>query len=307
MSSNEDPSHMSLRVALHGGPAWVEWARNTIARACEVHCLDIEVAPLPESLTPAAIDAAGTSSHIVLLLEGPTQMVARRAIDSTFAEALRSAISTTASACELARRYGAKAIEVDTSDVPPTYALLSLLGIRHCEENADLLVEAPDAGSPALPPDASPDTIDGCLAPLLHGAQLKVPLSLRWPREVFISGDQPGMPLPVTIEIAGGARVLSYGPYFPLPTGKWRVVPMIGFSRQVGRMPFLIEVVCESIIHRAYFEAQHAGIYSMPFELELNSDRMGIPVEIRLVIQDAALEGAIALIEVGLEASALAV
>lgn len=303
---NEDPTHMSLRVALHGGPAWVEWARNTIARACEVHCLDVEIATLPESLTPAAIDAAGTSSHIVLLLEGPAKMVARRAAASTFAEALRSAISTAASACELALRYDAKAIEVDTSDVLRTHALLSLLGIDW-EENADLLVEAPDAGSPALPPDASPDIIDGCLATLLQGAQLKLPVSLRWPREVFISGDQPGMPLPETIEIAGGARVLSYGPYFPLPTGKWRVVPMIGFSRQVGRMPFLIEVVCDGIIHRAYFEAQHAGIYSMPFELELNSDRMGVPVEIRLVIQDAALEGAIALIEVGLVTSALAV
>ncbi|MEK7995143.1 MAG: hypothetical protein AAB403_15155 [Planctomycetota bacterium] len=310
MSVKDDPSRpivepwAARRIAFHGSAPWVEWARGTIARACERHCLHIEVLALPETLTPAAINDAKTSSQIVLLIEDPAQMIARRATASPFLEALRAAVATAAAACELARHHGAKAIEVDTDNEFRTDSLLNLLGIPHCDAVSEAVVEVSDTGLSTLSPGENLDTVEACLTPLLQGVSLKRPISLRWPREVFFTGDQPGMSLPETFDIAGAARVLSYGPYFPLPTGRWRVVPMLGFSRHVGRMPFLIEVVCEGVIHRAYFEARRAGIFSLPFELELDANRMGIPVEIRLVSQDSALEGQVALVEVGFEEAA---
>lgn len=286
-------------VALHGSPMWIDWGRTTIKAACKKYGLNIDVIALPEALTPASLGAAGHSTQIILLLEEPTRMIARRG--GSFSEALRAAVTTAASAYELARRHGATAIEVDTEEELRTRSLIRLVGAPDGDSVPDLIVEVMDASLATSQQKELPIAVEGCLAPLIRGARVKGPTSLRWPREVFLSGDNPGTTVPQTFEIAGAARVLTYGPYFPLPTGRWLVSPILGFSHQVGTMPFLIEIVCESIIHRAYFEARRAGIFSMSFELDLA--KPGIPLEFRLVSQDSALEGLVALIEVGFESN----
>ena len=286
-------------VALHGSPMWVEWGRTTIQAACKKYDLNIDVIALPEALTATALGAVGNSMQIILLLEDPTRMIARRVESTPFAEALRAAVTLAASAYELAWHHGATAIEVDTEDEVRTRSLITMVGAPDGDPVPELIVEVMDASLATPPQQAHLDAVEGCLAPLIRRSHLQGPTTLRWPHEVFLSGDTPGAPILETFEIAGAARVLTYGPYFPLPTGRWIVSPILGFSHQVGTMPFLIEIVCESIIHRAYFETRRAGIYSMSFELELT--KPGIPLEIRLVSQDSALAGTIALIEVGLE------
>ena len=292
-------------VALHGSPMWIEWGRTTIKGACKKYGLNIDVVALPEALTPASLGAAGHSTQIILLLEDPTRMIARRGGSTAFSDALRAAVTTATSAYELAWHHGATAIEVDTEGELRTRSLMRLIGAPNCDSVPDLIVEVTDASPVILLHQGHSTAVEGCLAPLIRGAHLKVPTSLRWPREVFLSGDAPGTPIPETFEIAGAARVLTYGPYFPLPTGRWLVSPTLGFSHQVGTMPFLIEIVCESIIHRAYFEARRAGIFSMSFELELA--KLGVPLEIRLVSQDSALEGMVSLIEVSFESNTIKV
>ena len=122
---------------------------------------------------------------------------------------------------------------------------------------------------------------------------------LTWPRESFIDGDAPGEPLPASIEVAGRSRILAYGPYLPLPAGEWRATAYLGFSPDVGRLPFILEVDTGSTISRGFFEVERGGIYTVELDF-LVADFLH-PVEMRLISQDSALEGQASLIEVCLK------
>lgn len=136
------------------------------------------------------------------------------------------------------------------------------------------------------------------LLPLFVGAGNPKPLSLVWPRQCFLDGDAPGAVLPATVEVAGRARILVYGPYLPLPVGHWRVRACLGFSSDIGKMPFIFEVDCGNTVSRGFFEVERGGIYTCDFDFEV-ADAMH-PVELRLISQESALEGQVALIEVAL-------
>lgn len=142
------------------------------------------------------------------------------------------------------------------------------------------------------PPPAGPGT--SLATPLLHTyleplfaapgqvpIGLAPPLALAWPREAFLDGDAPGETLPATVEVAGRARILAYGPYLPLPAGDWHATAFLGFSPDIGRLPFILE-------------ADTGGV---DFQV---GDALH-PVELRLISQDSALEGQLALIEVELK------
>lgn len=158
---------------------------------------------------------------------------------------------------------------------------------------------APPAGAATALPLMAP-----YLVPLFAAAaQTAVPV-LAWPREAFLDGDAPGECLPAAVEVAGRARILAYGPYLPLPAGAWRARAFLGFSRDVGKMPFILEADSGGAVSRGFFEVERGGIFSLDLDFQV-TDALH-PVELRLISQDSALEGQLSLIEVTLESVAAA-
>ena len=160
------------------------------------------------------------------------------------------------------------------------------------------------------PPPAGPGT--SLATPLLHTyleplfaapgqvpIGLAPPLALAWPREAFLDGDAPGETLPATVEVAGRARILAYGPYLPLPAGDWHATAFLGFSPDIGRLPFILEADTGGGVARGFFEVERGGIFTLELDFEV-TDALH-PVELRLISQDSALEGQLALIEVELK------
>ena len=125
------------------------------------------------------------------------------------------------------------------------------------------------------------------------------PLSLTWPGEAFLNGDEPNTPLPPAIEVAGRARILAYGPYLPLPAGAWRATAYLGFSIDIEKLPFILEVDTGSGISRGFFEVDTGGIFTLTLDFQVIDPLHA--VELRLISQDSALHGQVSLIEVQLE------
>ena len=139
------------------------------------------------------------------------------------------------------------------------------------------------------------------LQPLFTAAEHPEPFTLVWPREAFLDGDAPGETLPATVEVAGRARILAYGPYLPLPAGRWHATAFLGFSPDIGKLPFILEADTGGAVARGFFEVERGGIFTLALDFQV-ADALH-PVELRLISQDLALEGQLALIEVKLEQS----
>jgi hypothetical protein len=211
------------------------------------------------------------------------------------AEAVRNEGQRAVFALEMARRAGRTVTLADelVSAWPATLA--SLAGLP-----------PPSSVAPCPLAPVVGEAADGALArtylkPLFTAAPAAPRLALTWPREAFLDGDAPGNVLPAAIEVAGRARILAYGPYLPLPTGRWHATAYLGFSIDIEKMPFILEADTGCDTTRGFFEVQSPGIFTLALDFRV-TDPMH-PVELRLISQDSALEGQVALIEVQLEQS----
>jgi hypothetical protein len=154
-------------------------------------------------------------------------------------------------------------------------------------------------GSTLVPTASSPSLLWTYLAPLAAAAAHPGSIVVAWSRDCFLYGDAPGEGLPATVELAGRGRILAYGPYMPLPSGRWRATAYLGFSADIGSMPFILESDTDAGITRGFFEVKQGGIFTLELDFEVTNPFH--PVEFRLVSQDSALEGLASLIEISLE------
>ena len=125
---------------------------------------------------------------------------------------------------------------------------------------------APCPTVPALEEAADDPLMRTYLQPLFTSTQGAGRLVLSWPREAFLDGDAPGTALPAAIEVAGRARILAYGPYLPLPGGQWRATAYLGFSADIEKIPFILEVDTDSGITRGFFEVENGGIFTLTLD-----------------------------------------
>jgi hypothetical protein len=151
----------------------------------------------------------------------------------------------------------------------------------------------------AVVPEATASLLDSYLGPIWRAAGAGNAPPVAWPREAFLDGDAPGEPLPALIEVAGRARIVAYGPYLPIPAGTWRATAWLGFSPDIGRLPFILEIDSGGGVSRGFFEAERGGIFTLDLDFSV-ADPLH-PLELRLITQDSALEGQAALIEVRLD------
>lgn len=176
------------------------------------------------------------------------------------------------------------------SDVVPLAEPVPMVAVAG---DGSAAVSAPPSRSP------SPSLLRLYLAPLFAAVEHPASIVVAWPRDCFLCGDAPGEGLPATVEIAGRGRILAYGPYMPLPSGRWRATAYLGFSADIGSMPFILEADTDAGITRGFFEVKQGGIFTLELEFEVTDPFH--PVEFRLVSQDSALEGLASLIEIRLE------
>ena len=214
-------------------------------------------------------------------------------------EAVRGEAQWAVFALELARR-AARTLVLEGNDVRTWPAHLAGL----LPGAAPARPDRPCPPSPGRHRTLATPLLSTYLEPLFAAAARPASLALAWPREVFLDGDTPGEPLPATLEVAGRARILAYGPYLPLPAGSWRARAYLGFSPDIGKMPFIFEADTGGAVSRGFFEVDRGGIFTLDLDFQV-ADALH-PIEMRLISQDSALEGQVSLIEVALEPVAAA-
>jgi hypothetical protein len=204
------------------------------------------------------------------------------------AEALRAVF-----ALELARRAARTLVLTGDATGWPAALAATTQGAT-----APMLADFPPPLDSGIPQGVAP-LVDTYLRPIWRSAAGGHAPSVAWPREAFLDGDAPGEALPPVIEVAGRARIVAYGPYLPVPAGAWRATAWLGFSPDIGRLPFILELDSGGAVSRAFFEAERGGIFSLDLDFRV-ADPLH-PLELRLITQDSALEGQAALIEVRLD------
>jgi hypothetical protein len=240
------------------------------------------------SLTDRPIDILVLVDHFPFVA-GPL------AKEFTPAQAVRAEGQCAVFVIELARR-SARVIALGGDD-PRTWiaALEGIVADGMPAPTASPLPPAPIATG--LP---STTLLSTYLEPLFAAAAVRTPeLALAWPRDCFLDGDNPGKTLPAVIEVAGRGRNLTYGPYLPIPAGRWLATAYLGFSPEISKMPFIFEADTGGDVSRALFEVEQPGIFTLVHQFEVTDPLH--PVEMRLISGDAALQGQASLIEVALK------
>lgn len=115
-----------------------------------------------------------------------------------------------------------------------------------------------------------------------------------WPTSSFYNGDRPGETAPVTLDVTGRARIIFYGPYFHLLRGDWALNLMMGFSENISGLPLSIQIASRSLLGEARVLAKDDGIYALDRTLHVTDPVE--PIEIRVMSDQGAIEGRIALV-----------
>jgi hypothetical protein len=109
-------------------------------------------------------------------------------------------------------------------------------------------------------------------------------------------GDKPNVVAPVAIDVTGRARIIFYGPYLHLPQGQWKARVLIGFSQDIGGMPFTIEAYSTELLGKARIFAAHGGIFEFEFEARVTTPHE--PIEVRIMSEQGAIEGHMGLVSI---------
>lgn len=294
-----------MKIFLLGNGQTGQWARAFLGKVSAVSAAKPEIVVV-DGLAPhdvlAALDVAPTD---ILILAEQAPFASEGASAEVSIDAVRHEAQKAILAIELARRIPQALFlrPAEAAEWPQQIAELLGVNLSDVLPFADLVPVEVLAGheSTALSSPPSPSLLRTYLAPLLAAAKHPTSIVVAWPRECFLCGDAPGEGLPATVELAGRGRILAYGPYMPLPKGRWRATAYLGFSADVGSMPFILEADTDSGITRGFFEVKQGGIFTLELDFEV-ADPFH-PVEFRLVSQDSALEGLASLIEISLEQS----
>jgi hypothetical protein len=138
--------------------------------------------------------------------------------------------------------------------------------------------------------------IEQVLAPMTRMSTTRYGGPICWPSSVFLFGDRPNEPAPLVADVTGAARIIFYGPYFHLPTGRWQAQVVLGFSHDIFGTPFSIEVHGTTLVAKAIVKPHGEGIFKASFSM--THTRPQDPLELRIRNEEGAIEGRIGLARV---------
>lgn len=159
------------------------------------------------------------------------------------------------------------------------------------------------APEPVTPPLPRTDDMVAVLEEVLRPSCLygltgqRVPIT--WPRACLMWGDRPGHPVPRIIDLTGPARILTYGPYVPLPPGAWRMNVTLAISRTACGTPLSLKLQGRSALGRFAFTADQPGLYKASFPVRVRSPREVL--ECYLETERGAIEGCIGVDRIAFE------
>jgi hypothetical protein len=114
-----------------------------------------------------------------------------------------------------------------------------------------------------------------------------------WTRDLFHLAVDPGGSPTELIDVAGGGRVLIYGPYIHLPRGSWTARVVVGFSQEAAGHTYLIDVFADGQLASTTFQPDGAGVYNADLTFSLG-DPSGKGVEVRVMVVSDNARGQIA-------------
>jgi hypothetical protein len=145
-----------------------------------------------------------------------------------------------------------------------------------------------DAGLPprsdAAKTRADEHTVAAAYCDLLLG---RPPEEIDWPLALFTRPD--GRPWRDPIELAGPARALLYGPYMHLPSGAWTARVEFETVGALSGVEATTDVRIKQVVNAKAFVLPANGVFA--FDLGFDVCDPHQPVEIRLFLRKAAIEG----------------
>jgi len=116
--------------------------------------------------------------------------------------------------------------------------------------------------------------------------------SIVWTRELFILNG-PNTPPIESFDIAGGARILVYGPYIHLPPGPWLARVHLGVSQEAAGYTFLIDAYADGQLASVTLQPTRGGVYVTDLNFFLSESR-GQGVEVRVTVMNDNATGQLA-------------
>jgi hypothetical protein len=110
-----------------------------------------------------------------------------------------------------------------------------------------------------------------------------------WPREIFLSADQPGVPLTGPIDMTGPARYLVYGPYMHVTPGQWVATACFAVAENRSGNALVLDVYCGKVLCVGRIDLPESGIYTVDLPFEIDEPRL--PLEFRVAMDRGAIEG----------------
>ncbi len=159
--------------------------------------------------------------------------------------------------------------------------------------NLDALGPAPIVRQLAPPPTEMAHIDEQFAARVLSGfagLQHKQPTErFDWPPAVFISTNPKGQPIDGPLSLVGGRRCLIFGPYFHLPTGRWKASIQFGVSENISGNVLRVDVFSGEVLAEASARLPIEGRFACDIEFVIREPRL--PLEIRLFNDEGAIEG----------------
>jgi len=141
--------------------------------------------------------------------------------------------------------------------------------------------------------DANRKLIEGALAGYrnaFHNGNID---QLVWTRDLFFLASESGGIPTEPIDISGGSRVLTFGPYIHLPAGDWSAQIVLGFSAQAATATFEVDVFAESQLARTSLVPGTPGIHAATLIFSIDEPR-GAGIQVRVVVTSEEASGSVA-------------
>lgn len=157
---------------------------------------------------------------------------------------------------------------------------------------APLVLPAPADNSLAL------DLLSEALLPFRSVVELQPARNMVFPLGMFMTTDVLGeLYRGDDITLVGPARILLYGPYLHLPAGRWRIQARFEVTENLSGNVIKFEALCgHDVVAHALGPLPPGGTYVVKIEGDFPEPRE--PVQLRIGIQEGAIEGRFKLLDV---------
>jgi hypothetical protein len=245
-----------------------------------------------------------TQARFVVALDNP-RVAAADLLDKTGGDA-RAVTRAVANSCALLMQYsplpGAMTLHAGAAHADPAGTVMAIAGHFGMEidesEAWQIVQELAAEGLAIVPsleswagrfPEHGLKTLAGAVAGYEECFAGRGFGQLVWTRELLLAAD-PEFTTADILDLAGGPRVVVYGPYIHLPAGYWTAQVYLGVSPEAAGQMLLIEAYAGVPLAAASLQPPGAGIFVTEVNFILG-EPSGQGVEIRVCVTQEGAQG----------------